>query len=266
MRLVADHELVGLAGDRAGVAREPGVGLDRDRVAAERLLAALDRVGEAVAVALGGQVALELGDEQSPVGEDQDPERARGLDEAGGGDRLARGGRMAEAVAADGTRVLARELLRARPRPLLGEVLLGFLRLELGDVTVAVPFPFSSSSAWRWLAAISSVSIPASASIWCLRSSVPAAVVGRLRGEHALEPQEEAEADFPAGRGRAAAGLELGQRFVERGAAGGTGRQRFRRVFAGVEEGLSGPVLRAGRAGLEGIGRVRRDCRVQYRF
>ena len=90
VRLVADHELVGLARERVGVPREPGVRLDRDRVAAERLLAALDRVGEAVAVALGGQVALELRDEQAAVGEDEDPERARGLDEAGRGDRLAR--------------------------------------------------------------------------------------------------------------------------------------------------------------------------------
>ena len=31
VRLVADHELVGVARDVVGVAREPGVGLDRDR-------------------------------------------------------------------------------------------------------------------------------------------------------------------------------------------------------------------------------------------
>ncbi len=105
---------------------EPGVGLDRDRVAAQRLLARLDEVGEPVAVALGRQVALELGDEQAAVGEDQDPERARGLDEARGGDRLARRGRVAEAVAADRARILADEALRLvlvagrprRPRPL----------------------------------------------------------------------------------------------------------------------------------------------------
>ena len=42
------------------------------------------------------------------------------------------------------------------------------------------PLPFASSSAARWLAAMSSVSIPASASIWWRRSSVPAAVVGGL--------------------------------------------------------------------------------------
>ncbi len=57
-------------------------------------------VGEAVAVALRREVARELGDEQAAVREDQDAERAGRLDEAGGGDRLARRGRVAEAVAA----------------------------------------------------------------------------------------------------------------------------------------------------------------------
>ena len=121
--------------------REPGVGLDRDRVTAQRLLPRLDEVGEAVAVALGRQIALELRDEQAAVGEDQDPERAGGLDEAGGGDRLAGGGRMAEPVAADRARVLARELLRLLLALLLGGLVLldvvGVFGLELG-VTVAV--------------------------------------------------------------------------------------------------------------------------------
>jgi hypothetical protein len=40
--------------------REPCVGLDRERVRAERLGADLDRIGVAVGVALGLQVALEL--------------------------------------------------------------------------------------------------------------------------------------------------------------------------------------------------------------
>ena len=116
VRLVADHELVGLARDRVGVAGEPGVGLDRDRVLARRGLAALDRVDEAVAVALGRQVALELGDEQAAVGEDEDPERLCRLDEAGRGDRLAGRRRVAEAVAPHraGSSPVK---LRSRPRP-----------------------------------------------------------------------------------------------------------------------------------------------------
>ena len=82
VRLVADDEVVRLAVELGAVAREPGVGLDRDRVLARRARALEDRLGEAVAVALGRQVALELGDEQAPVGEDQDAELAGGLDEA----------------------------------------------------------------------------------------------------------------------------------------------------------------------------------------
>src|SRR5437764_827756 len=92
VRLVADHELVRLAAERADVSREPGVRLDRQRVRLERLLARLDRVRVAVAVALRLQVALELRDEQAAVREDEDPERTRSLDEACRGDRLARGG------------------------------------------------------------------------------------------------------------------------------------------------------------------------------
>ena len=113
--LVADHELVRAARDLGRVAREPGVGLDRDRVVAQRLHAAVDRVGEALGVALGREVARELGDEQAAVGEDQDAEVARRLDEPGRGDRLPGRRRMAEAVAARGAGILAGER-RARRR------------------------------------------------------------------------------------------------------------------------------------------------------
>src|SRR5919201_770540 len=93
--------------------REPRVRLDRQRVRARGLAPALDRVAEAVAVALRLQVAVELRDEQPAVREDEHSERARRLDEAGGGDRLAGGGRMAEAIAPHRARVLLRrELLR----------------------------------------------------------------------------------------------------------------------------------------------------------
>src|SRR5581483_12367133 len=105
-------ELVRLAVDRIDVTREPRVRLDRQRVRAARLHAGLERVGVSVGIALGLQVALELRDEQSAVREDEDAERACGLDEARGRDRLAGRGRVAEAVAADGARILlGRELL-----------------------------------------------------------------------------------------------------------------------------------------------------------
>jgi hypothetical protein len=76
VRLVAEDEVVGLAVDLRPVTREPGVGLDRDRVLARRALAAEHGGGEPVAVALRREVARELGDEQTPVGEDQDAELA----------------------------------------------------------------------------------------------------------------------------------------------------------------------------------------------
>src|SRR5207249_7181003 len=101
VRLVADDELVGLAAEAPDVPREPSVRLDRQRVLAERLAALLDRRREAIAVALRGEVARELRDEQAAVRQDQDAERARRLDEAGRSDRLPRRRRMAEAIAAD---------------------------------------------------------------------------------------------------------------------------------------------------------------------
>jgi hypothetical protein len=110
---VADHELIGAPRDLIGVAREPGVGLDRDRVVAEWLLPVVDRVREATGVPFGRQISLELGDEQAAVGEDQDPEVASGFDEAGSGDRLARGRRMAEA---SGVRARIRPVKVGSPR------------------------------------------------------------------------------------------------------------------------------------------------------
>ena len=112
VRLVGDHEVVRLGVEVLPVAREPGVGLDGDRVRALRLLPLENRVLEAVAVALGRQLAIELRDEESAVGEDQDAEGAGGLDEAGGGDRLPGGGWVAEAEAPACAGVLAVVLQR----------------------------------------------------------------------------------------------------------------------------------------------------------
>src|SRR5205807_3436138 len=99
---------------------------------AGRLLAAFDGRGEALPVALCGQLAVELGDEQAAVGEDEDAERACGLDEPRRGDRLAGGRRMPEPVAADrarvggGGRLLVLELLALHGRELELLFLLGF--------------------------------------------------------------------------------------------------------------------------------------------
>ena len=199
--LVADHELVGGARDLVDVAREPGVGLDRDRVRLSRLRAAEDDVGEPVAVAVVGQLAPELVDEQPAVREDQDALGAGGLDEAGGGDRLAGGGRMAEAVAPLGARVLrgrsGRLLLVAvsvveREVVVVLVVLVGRAprRHVRRSAAVAVLGGF-------WFAAISSVSMPGE------RVDLVAAQLGaggevrRLLRQHALEPEHQREAHPP---------------------------------------------------------------------
>jgi hypothetical protein len=199
--LVADHELVRVARERVGVPREPRVGLDRDRVRSRRCLAALDRVREAVAVALGRQVVLELADEQAAVGEDQDAERACGLDEAGGGDGLAGCGRVAEAIAADGAGIRACERLVGLG--LLVDVsvvgglelvlLLDVLRLEL-DRAVAVHV--------LGLALVRRDQLgqhPRERVDLVLPQLRARGGRGRLRRQHPLEPEEQAEAHLPVG-------------------------------------------------------------------
>ena len=115
------------------------------------------------------------------MGQDEDAEMARGLDEPGGRDRLAGRRRVAEAESADRAGVVAGELeLEQLVVDEAGvEVVVGvFVGVDLGGCAVggACPFPLPFSSAGRWVAAMSSASMPASASTWWRRSSVPAAV------------------------------------------------------------------------------------------
>ena len=152
VRLVADHELVGAPRDLVGVAGEPGVGLDRDRVVPEWLLAGVDRVREAVGVPLRRQVALELGDEEPAVREDQDPEVPRRFDEACSGDRLAGGRRVAEAIAALRARILSgeRRLVGVEVDDARVEVVVLLVQLArvvggLGASSSPLPLPFSSA-------------------------------------------------------------------------------------------------------------------------
>ena len=198
------------------------------------------------------------------------PSVPRRLDEAGGGDRLARRGRVAEAVATRRARVLAGEAGSSLVVVVdLAGVEVVVLLLELGARRPRRRAPLPSCRCRsrprrpsRWFAAISSVSIPASASIWWRAQLGAGGGRRRLRGEHALEPEHQAVADLPARRRRAAAGFDLGERIVERGAARGAGSEGDGRVLAGVEEGLAGPVLRAKRVGSQAVRRVRRDVSV----
>ena len=193
VRFVRDHELVRVAADGVVVAREPGVGLDGDRRRLGRGLALLDDRGQALAVALGRELAVELRDEQPAVREDQDAHRARRLDESGGGDRLAGRGRVPESVAADRAGILRR-----------GKLLLDLVLVDDAEVRILLlglrrldaPLPFRGSSSARWLAAISSVSIPASASTWWRRSSVPEARCGGFSERTRSRPSMSANRTF----------------------------------------------------------------------
>ena len=106
VRLVADDHAVGVGVDVGRVLDEPRVGLDRDGRLAREPLALLDRADQPRAVALLLEIAHELVDEQAAVREDEHADRAAGLDEARGGDGLARRGRVLEAIAAHGARVV----------------------------------------------------------------------------------------------------------------------------------------------------------------
>ena len=208
-----------------------------------RGLALLDDRGQPVAVALGSELAVELGDEQAPVGEDEDAHRAGRLDEPGGGDRLAGRGRVPEPVAANSAGILSR-------RRLLGEQLLvddaevRVLLLEVGRLDLAVRAPV----AVQRLLGLALVGGDQLREHPGERVHLMAAQLGsgrevrRLLGQHALEAEHEREVHLPL-RGRLlVAGLDLGERLVERIPARCSRREHLGRILVAVEQGLTGPV------------------------
>ena len=240
VRLVGDHELVRVARERADVPREPRVGLDRHGVAAERLAALLDRRREPVAVPLGLELAVELRDEQAAVREDQDAERPRRLDEAGGRDGLPGSGRMAEAVAALRTRVFLEHELRLLVLRLLLELEVVFLLLRLDlrqDCAVAVQLGLLlvRRDQLRQHSRQRVDLVPPQ-----LGSGGEAR---RLVGQDPLEPEHQAVAHLPARRRALAAGLHLAERVVECATARGAGREDALEVLAGVEKRFACPRL-----------------------
>ncbi len=268
MRLVADHELVRGARDLADVAREPGVGLDRDRVRPPRRRALEDRVGEPVGVAVLGQVAPELVDEQPAVGEDQDALGARRLDEAGGGDRLAGGGRVAEAVAARSARirddrddlvvVLVAVRVRERQIVLVLVVLLDELADE--DVAVAVPVPVPD----RLLVRGDQLGEHPGERVHLVAAQLGAGgEPGGLLGEDAVEAEHERVADAPLRRRLEPAGVHLRERGVERTADSGPRREHDLERLVRLEERLSGPCFRPKGRGCDAVRCLQRSRRVR---
>ena len=112
MSLVAEDHAIDVAVEAIGILDKPRIGLDRDRRHQRRLGSAEHGVLEAMRVALLLEVALELVDQETAMGEDQDAGDLGGIDEGSGGDGLAGGGRVLEAVAANGARVVDRLFAR----------------------------------------------------------------------------------------------------------------------------------------------------------
>ncbi len=181
------------------------------------------------------------------MGEDQDAAGPRGLDEADRGDRLAGAGRVLEPEAALGAGVLGRLLDRAprrprarppspaaprrapaarrrprlrRPSPLAAAGLRGRRRPRRGAVAAPLAAPLRRPLAAVCCSAISSASVPESASTWCAVELGAVAQLRRLVGEQPLEPEQQREVLAPLDRGRLGARVDLGQRGVERAAAG----------------------------------------------
>ena len=256
VRLVADHELVRVVRERADVAREPRVRLDRERVAADRLLPFRDRGRDAVAVALCLQLAVELRDEQPAMREDEDSQRACRLDEPGGRDRLAGRGRVAEAVAALGSGILLRRECTVRLlvlRPLELELLVLFL-LHLDEGAVAV-----SVGLGLLLVRGDELGQHPREGVDLMAAQLgTGSETRRLVRKDALEAEHQAVTHLPLRRRNSLAGIQLRDRVVERAAAGGSLGEHALRVLAGMKERLARPAFGA----FDVFGYVSRNGRV----
>ena len=257
VRLVGDHQVVRLRLEVAPVAREPGVGLNRQRVGLGRPLAAFDGVDDPVAVPLCRQIAVELGDEQPAVGEDQDAERACGFDESGRGDRLAGRRRMAEPEAADSAWVFLRG-----ERQLVGVAVGGgrfqllFLVL-LGLDVRGVPVPIRGLGSF--LRGCDQLREHSGERVDLVASQLRAGgEPGRAVSEHALETEHQRVTALPLVRGRVQADVHLRDSVIQRESACRAGRQHDGRVFVSPEKWLSGPILGAGGGLAETVCRLRR--------
>ncbi len=201
--------------------------------------------------------------------EDQHAEMSRGLDEGGGDDGLAGRSRVPEAVAPRGagivpslergTGVLVHE---SGVEVVLVLELLGVL-LDLDGVTVAaVAVLVGGALRGRdQLGQHSRQRVDLVAAQLCAGRRL-----GRLRCEHALQPEHEAVPHLPA-RGRSSLARRSSRPARRRAprAARSRGRAPSRRLRR-VEEGLAEPCLGAhGRRG-KLLGRVRRRCRGECGF
>ena len=240
--LVADHDRVRV-GDLARVAHEPLVGLDGDRPLGRGVLvlAGEQRALHALLVAAVGQLAVELVDEVAAVGEDQHAAGARGLDEAERGDGLAGAGGVLEPEAARGSGVVLQGVGGGLLLGLLGLVPVERLLL-VGELLVALDLDLAGGQLLDLAGAARPLPLPLARRACDLggerdqrarqrvdlvggeRGAV--GELGLLVGEQALEPEDQRVLAPPLDRRLLAAGVELGQRGVERAAAGRARRER----------------------------------------
>ena len=122
------------------------------------------------------------------------------------------------------------------------------------------PLPFSSCF---WAAAISSVSMPASASTWWRRSSVPEASRGGLLREHALEAEHQRVAHFHSGDGSRRPAADLGERVVERAARRACRGRGRRRVLVGTQKGSPAQASARSASAADAVGRLRADRKLR---
>ena len=290
--LVADHDRVGV-GDAARVAHEPLVGLDGDR--AVGVVGAVEqRRREPLLVAAVGDLADELVDEVAAVGEDQDAAGARGLDEADRGDRLAGAGRVLEpeaparrpgpraprrrssaSASASGSSQswgsssgastsssseLGARRCRSRPRPLVGR-----------STSRPLPRPLRRAVALRALELGDDRGQRSGERVDLVLVELGAVEqLAACSSEQPLEPEQQRVVAAPLERRRLGAGVELGERGVDRPPARGAGREVGDRLaleqdrLAGelphpIEVGLA-QLARRARGNVGGVGHWKGDC------
>ena len=200
--------------------------------------------------------------------EDQDAERARRLDEAGRGDRLAGRGRMAEAVAADRAGVGAR-------------VRLVILASSSSTSSAESSTGSSSSSASLRRPRRRRVAVPVRLRFLLVRRDqlgehagervdLVAAQLGaggevrRVLGEHALEPEHQAVPHLPPGRRRAAPASISARASSSARRREVPGARTLAGILALAEEGLARPGFGSEGGGHQAVRRLRRGGRLLF--
>ena len=198
--------------------------------------------------------------------EDQDAEGARRFDEPGGGDRLAGRGRVAEPVAAHGARIRPRVplfLLRLGVCLVVEDVLRRVLdRLVLFLLGHHCDRAVSVRGRFSLVRGDELGEHPGERVDLVSPKLRPGSKVRPFLGEHALEPEHEAVLHLPRGCGRPPAGVDLGNRIVERAASRRSGCQNLGRILALSEQGLASPGFRSEGGGRKTVRCLRRCGRL----